>query len=929
MGGIQLIPGISKFQVMRKPARVSYPTIVAAYIRKIVPLLQRASESGDEAEDNAKLDEALLDVFNDEALKYLSDRGYSPTDVVNWAWILTGRTPLEAVKRYHALEQSRHTHGQVLLSPAEQLPIPPFVLLFILRQENISADALQYLIIHTSNLLFGAISRLKSARNPSTSTAKPPWNPFVNPDSVMMLVIRLLRAARAVWPSAYLSIAQIFTSVLGHKPLSEYFGNESQNYTLRLRLVQQYNKFLDLISIPCAIHPFHSNSIQQRAQFNLLREMTKFTPPLVVNRMGFQAITRVQIAHARTDTERDWAKSQLKSWPPWKEPRLGIDPIKGEGSESRAARAVGYMISAGYSLSVFDQTARIVAGWDTDMTPTIQTRTLARRASSFQLKHGPMNPRVWSARIRATRTLKEAWAWFLAYEDCGGKAHNDVYFAMAEKIIFQQKTIDDPKRLDTTALAGDMKEVIPEPRSPRDITYTRTEPPTLDELLMHKMISHHVRLSGRFLCLVLENARSIEFGLYFLGQSQLPERWRRALLLLGRGNDDKLRVALNEIPDHIFSSFVKFLCNFADVKKAGLIDVDMRSKHAWPIVLSSKAVNKELSLLHHSDGKSRKKKVYRPEDIDHSMAFAHALQLVRLRELRYPPLSHHILQALAEDKFDPEEHRFSLSYQRVSNLWDITECLKYMNDQGLLVDMRALTHTCHALNKVISTTRLNSIGASRGVQMSQYIRSSIHGEWKLHHADINDLIDTGTHMVKKYFDAMMLSNARAFDLSSISSSSSSSASAAAIEQQRHPASTLLDPKISSTIPLMIQVPPPHLIHMMIRTFGLAEDIQGLLLLTSWLRKFEPEMTSAVEERAGGKKQMRHAVCALRLFLEEDWDKWDPVLENRRTVRDQVRMEMEGEVRDEIRGIVEDTPLLAPWPDEEEVGVYLSRQPVNE
>lgn len=75
--------------------------------------------------------------------------------------------------------------------------------------------------------------------------------------------------------------------------------------------------------------------------------------------------------------------------------------------------------------------------------------------------------------------------------------------------------------------------------------------------------------------------------------------------------------------------------------------------------------------------------------------------------------------------------------------------------------------------------------------------------------------------------------------------------------------------------------------------------------------------------------MRHAVCALRLFLEEDWDKWDPVLENRRTVRDQVRMEMEGEVRDEIRGIVEDTPLLAPWPDEEEVGVYLSRQPVNE
>ncbi|KAI5296879.1 Lanosterol synthase (Oxidosqualene--lanosterol cyclase) [Ascosphaera pollenicola] len=105
-----------------------------------------------------------------------------------------------------------------------------------------------------------------------------------------------------------------------------------------------------------------------------------------------------------------------------------------------------------------------------------------------------------------------------------------------------------------------------------------------------------------------------------------------------------------------------------------------------------------------------------------------------------------------------------------------------------------------------------------------------------------------------------------------------------------------------------------------RTFGLAEDIQGLLLLTSWLRKFEPEITGAVEERAGGKKQMRHA---------EDWDRYDPVLENRRMVRDQERVDMENQVREEIKSIVEDTPLLAPWPDDDEVNAYLTGQPVNE
>ncbi|KAI5297574.1 hypothetical protein KEM56_004717, partial [Ascosphaera pollenicola] len=374
-------------------------------------------------------------------------------------------------------------------------------------------------------------------------------------------------------------------------------------------------------------------------------------------------------------------------------------------------------------MSIFDQAARIVAGWDTDMTPTIQTRTIARRVSSFELKHGHVNPRIWAARVRATRTLKEAWACFLAFEDGGGKPHNDVYFAMAEKIVFHQKAMDEPKRLDTTALPGDMKEVVPEPRSPRDVTYTRTEPPTLNELLMHKMIAHNVKLSGRFLCLVLEHAGSIEFGLHFLEQSQLPEKWRRALLL--KGSNDELKETLNEIPDFIFSSFVKFLCTFADVRTADLVDVDMRSKHAWCIVFSSDSVNKELSLLpfstKQSDNKHDKKRLYRPEDIDHSMAFAHALQLVRLRELRYPPVSHHILQALATDKFDPEAHRAPLSYQRVSNLWDITECLRYMEHQGLLVDMTALEHTCLSLNKVIATTRLNSIGASRGLQMSTYM----------------------------------------------------------------------------------------------------------------------------------------------------------------------------------------------------------------
>ncbi|KAI5290256.1 hypothetical protein KEM54_002035, partial [Ascosphaera aggregata] len=514
-----LIPNLPNLRIMENPPRLSYPTIVAAYIRKVDPLLRRNPDidSDEETDPNdeqlSKLELALLDVFNDKTLKYLSDRGYSPADVVRWAWILTAGSSLRSVRRYDALEKERLNGNRQWesSSSSKQQSIPPFILLFILRQEDICAHALQYLIIHTSNLLHHSAALAQAEKKSNNSIDKPPWNPFINTDSVMMFIIRLMRASRAVWPSAFLSTAHIFTSILGHKPMTEYYGSEMHR-DLRRRLVLQYNKILNLISLPCNINPFHSNTIQQRAQFHLLREMTEFNPPLIVNRMGFQAITRVQITHAKTESERDWAMSQLKSWPPWKEPRLGIDPIKGEGSESRAARAIGYMTSAGYSLSIFDQAARIVAGWDTDMTPTVQTRTISRRASTFELKHGELNPRVWAARIRATRTLKEAWACFLSFEDSGAKAHNDVYFAMAEKIVYHGKTLDEPKRLDTTALPGDMKEVVPEPRSPRDVTYTRREPPTLSQLLMHKMLAHNLRLSDRFLCLVLENAHSIEFG---------------------------------------------------------------------------------------------------------------------------------------------------------------------------------------------------------------------------------------------------------------------------------------------------------------------------------------------------------------------------------------------------------------------------------
>ncbi|KAI5286417.1 hypothetical protein KEM52_002008, partial [Ascosphaera acerosa] len=502
-----LVPMSLKYRVAEQPPRLSYATILADYIRKIEPMLRQELHSGtnggcasirapeghgccddpqgvpgtDPAEGASypvlDLDQAISEVFSDEHLKYLTDRGYLPADAATWAWILMAGSPLRAMRRYDAYEQERVRHQQrqwqsqlqsTLQTQPHQAkqPVPLFVLLFIARQRDICPETLRLLITYASSITCASAQAYANkasaiADEQPEQTRRSVWNPWTDPDSLMILIIRLIRAARAVWPTALLAIAHIFTSILGSRAIAAYEKSSSrlQSDKFRRRLILQYNKLLDLISLPCNIHPFHSNTVQQRAQFHLLREMTEFEPPLIVSRLGFQAITRVQLAHRRTEMERDWAVSQLKSWPPWKEQRSGIDPLMGEGSQSRAARAIAYMVNAGYSLSVFDQAALLVAGWDSDGTPTVQTRTTLRRASAFELKHKPQrNPRIWAARVRATRTLKEAWACFLTYTDSGVRPHNDVYLAMAEKVVYHARTTasSDAKRADSVALPGDM-----------------------------------------------------------------------------------------------------------------------------------------------------------------------------------------------------------------------------------------------------------------------------------------------------------------------------------------------------------------------------------------------------------------------------------------------------------------------------------------
>ncbi|KAI5283204.1 hypothetical protein KEM52_003466 [Ascosphaera acerosa] len=440
---------------------------------------------------------------------------------------------------------------------------------------------------------------------------------------------------------------------------------------------------------------------------------------------------------------------------------------------------------------------------------------------------------------------------------------------------------------------------------------------------MHKVMAHHVHLSGRFLCLALENAPSVTFAVQLLAQSQLPERQKRALLLLLPPGD--LNAALGTVPRSVLYAFVSLLCRFADLRStdAAENDVDMRVKQAWSYVSATEGIRHDMTITPRLSASERQRLTLQDIEsrVDSSLTFAHALQLIRASATTYPPISHRVLKTMAIDKFDPETQRFPLSYQRVANLWDVMEYLEYMRSVHASVDIAALENVCSCLDRLLIIARLNSLGVNRGIHLTRYVRAQLRRGRPYHeYISVNGLISSSIDAVKRCFDALMLPGARAFELRAQVSPS--------------PSHHIQVSNVVSALPLMVQVPTPHLIHMMCRTFGLAGDIQGLLLLASWMRKFEPEVASAVDERIGGARQMRHAVCAIRLFTageEEDarsrWEAWDPVLADRWALGSRIAeaREMEAAARREIRQIVEDTPLLAPWPDDSEMETYITRE----
>ncbi|OJK05145.1 hypothetical protein ASPACDRAFT_1852092 [Aspergillus aculeatus ATCC 16872] len=892
--------------------RITLQEIVADYIRKVSPLLDRFGVQCKELLDPGPqhflqyskklkgLHEELERVFCEANIEKLASRGYAAADVVKWAWVLKSETPYEACLRILLADTDQYSAQS---SPSGR--VPPFIALLILRQ-GLDVRTFRLLLHYSLDLLTGQYVRLPNNLSQDTTTKRisnekivfGKTKPLINFEMCSTFVIRLLHHARQLWPEAQLAIIQAFAFYLNtlEKSRPKYKRSEDKLHAL---LVDRCNTVLRLLSLPSRREPFLSVSFQQRAQLELLRAMAAFQPALPVTKRGYQSLVAVQLAHRKTEAERQSAELKAPSWPPWKENKLGYDVDRGlQGRKSRAMRVLVQKLEAGYSSSAWDNMSRILAGWDTDGSPTIQTRSfgLSRPEILGRFPAHSDHYKLWEARIRATRTVREAWACFLSYQEKGLRPHGAIYAAMAEKLIQRDRTSSSDDN--SMALPGDGLEVFPEPLSARDLIYVPSEPPTLNNLL-HMMLSQSIRPSGRFLALLLRHAPTFHAGLEYLCCSNLTDEQLGALCI-DWGSDFRhpnwLKTGLNELSDFLVASFVKFLCSFGSRTYLPLLQPTLPPSDLFPLRLEGKRMLEPLVY------QMRKE---RPVPSGgHRRALPHVIDLLRARASQPPQAWIHVLSAVIERS----PHGSSAPAKPVAAWFKAQLLMRWMDHRQIDTGLEGFNILCQAFSRVLMIRKYHAV-MEEGLDFVS--KMALSGQLGLHGLVLprpEDVVSNGLNFLKQQFDKCVLGDPQ---LSSLLEHSSSSIQLATDSQV--------------TLPPMFHVPSPAVLHLFVRTLGIAEDSDGLLSLLRWMKQHELTLKEKYDQLLNGDRMMRRVIVAFRVFLEGSRKgRRTSVQQEDGDHIDSTRLELSDSHLQEAYEIITSSQVWGSWPTDEEFKKYIAQ-----
>ncbi|KAF2459558.1 hypothetical protein BDY21DRAFT_362269 [Lineolata rhizophorae] len=564
--------------------QVSLHSITAKFITRRMEIKRVRPEmlTGQQAK------ESVEGLFSTEEQEYLMGRGYNWDDVALWSDLLCCENSDEIIRILEVPDDS------IELKLHQQLPV--FVILATLRRKVLSPVAARFLLEYVLLRLRHEVHRIQTG----ALADKRPW---ATSDTLMLLFIRMVRMVRKTAP---LLIPMATSILLTRLPKSgSGVGLPKKSFML--------NRALSQVALPAPIDPVASATYQELAQLDILRFMSEHDPPLVLTQEGYRAVSLVQLAQKKTRREADWALLKSGSWPPWKKDRSGIDASKGpEYGISQAGQTLRQSQQAGYAASGWEETASIFTGWDTDGTPTIQMRgmptdilpSLSAKACLESLTKGPTMGdqfRLWAARVRATRTVEEAWAYFLAGEEALPLPNEKAYQVMISKLNAKLVVPDQPLPVTPedelrVLLPGDSKEVWPAPSSPLESIYLR-EPVPSTKQLYQRMREKGLEMKGRTLAMLTRYSETLEDGVCYLREHMDEESLRALLAPVDPTSVPRTEVDREpKLPRNILTAFVILLCRSKREEYNHLPDISTDLKHpvlhAWRLVSAQQSTYK-------------------------------------------------------------------------------------------------------------------------------------------------------------------------------------------------------------------------------------------------------------------------------------------------------------------------------------------------
>ncbi|ESZ96174.1 hypothetical protein SBOR_3449 [Sclerotinia borealis F-4128] len=605
----------------------------------------------------------------------LEKRGFSKDDLVIWAWILQGQHLDEKAKRFFS-------------SPSRK---PTFILLEILRHDIEHVETFRSLLVYTWAQFFsvnsqecvggswsGVSESLFEEEADDSDNLLPFSSPGMEGTTFKVLISRLLYQARRLLPSAVFPISHM---------IPPYFFHHL-NHGL-----------LHVLSLPSRLEPLRSMGHNWHAQRVLLRLANRTSPPLIIDRLGYQSVQAVLLASQKTKEESRLAMLQARDWPPWRVDQDGMDAQRSSDEDmSRIVFAIRQMKQAGYSSSSNTHVYGILGGQEDDGTPTIHTRSMSKahiRRQRSLVKLSPLNPHVWSARIKATRDVQEAWSAFKNFRHQGGTPTPSVYLAVMEKIEAENKRIGQSRMVDV--LPGEGKEVLP-PFSDNFSAFYKEElrPPSTIDSLYETMISSGIHPDSDCLRFMVSHARGIPDGIKYLRDSAQRDTFLD--YLIGQVPDPPAKFTSAET--RIIHAFVALLCRCADK-----LAPRAPSNSDFSMFQDFKGLHESsLNIINdiNADG-------VMPQTLPRSKKsginpLSHTLELIRTSQTKYRPTWYAVFDALARPGIIIDPNIIGDPQDDV-NSWRISVAtLQDFHDAGLELDPKGFQLICRCLEKAMLAT---------------------------------------------------------------------------------------------------------------------------------------------------------------------------------------------------------------------------------